>query len=176
MPELDAFVRERTLHYDPAYLSSDPAFVHAHITALGPFLPPAAINRSASLAINKITCATEPFDFALEHLDTFPNGIIHLVPDPDGPFRALTEALCRAFPTCPPYAGQFADVRPHLTLDALSPEVSEVSTRHALAGLLPAACRATHLDLAWWAPGECRVLGRWPLGGASAPRGASAIG
>jgi hypothetical protein len=41
VPGLEAFVRARTEHYDRDYVSPDPHFVHAHVTALGPFLPPA---------------------------------------------------------------------------------------------------------------------------------------
>lgn len=37
VPELDPWVRARTEHYDPSFVSSDPDFVHAHITVLGPW-------------------------------------------------------------------------------------------------------------------------------------------
>ena len=44
VPELEPFVRQRHEHYDPHFVSTDPAFVHAHITVLGPFLPPEDID------------------------------------------------------------------------------------------------------------------------------------
>ena len=72
----------------------------------------------------------------------------------------------------PPYGGAFADVVPHLTLDAVSSDgsgtVSEESTRRAVAPWTPAACRATRLDLAWYEPHGCRVLRSWRLGGGPA--------
>jgi len=119
--------------------------------------------------VARIAATTEPFDFVLDQIDTFPNGIIHLVPEPTGRFTELTRRLWQAFPQCLPYAGQFGDrlddQRPHLTLDARSAAVSQESTRAAVAHLLPARCRAERLDLAWYSPHSCRVLRTWPLGG-----------
>lgn len=164
VPELEPFVRARTEHYDTDWLSSDPAFVHAHVTALGPFLPRPALGPATIAEIERIARVTGPFEFTLAELDTFPNGIIHLVPEPEDPFRDLTARLWAAFPQCPPYAGQFPDVRPHLTLDARSDEVSAPSTRALLGDLVPATCRAEQLDLAWYEAGNCRILHSWRLG------------
>ncbi|HEX5968278.1 MAG TPA: 2'-5' RNA ligase family protein [Intrasporangium sp.] len=165
VPELEPFVRQRHDHYDPDFVSADPAFVHAHITVLGPFLPPADIDGRVRSTIDEIACAVGEFDYRLEQFDVFPNGVIHLVPDPVEPFRSLTAELFTAFPSCPPYGGAFPDVRPHLTLDARSDGVTVESTRRLLGSLVPARCRAERLDLAWWGNGTCRVLDSWPLGG-----------
>ncbi|MBC9735049.1 2'-5' RNA ligase family protein [Nocardioides marmotae] len=162
VPPLEAFVRGRHAHYDPAWVSADPAFVHAHVTALGPWL---ADPGPADLAVvGEVAAALAPFDVVLERVATFPNGIVHLLPEPDGPFRELTTRLAEAFPQCPPYAGEFAPV-PHLTLDLASAEVTEASIRELLGDLVPATCRATSLDLAWYEADGCRLLHRWPLGG-----------
>ena len=68
----------------------------------------------------RIVAGTTAFDFTLARVATFPNGIITWSPT-GRLFRELTRRLAEeAFPQCPPYAGQFADVRPHLTLDARS--------------------------------------------------------
>ena len=172
VPELEPFVVERHRHYDAAYVSADPAFLHAHVTALGPFLPPDLLTQGDVETITEIACATAPFDFVLDRVATFPNGVVHLLPRPDDAFRALTTALSHAFPQYPPYGGAFADVVPHLTLDAVSSDgsgtVSEESTRRAVAPWTPAACRATRLDLAWYEPHGCRVLRSWRLGGGPA--------
>lgn len=164
IPELEPFVLPRTGHYDGDYVSADPAFVHAHVTALGPFLRPEAVDARAEALVREIARTTAPFDFSLDRIDTFPNGIIHLVPDPEEPFRELTRRLCDAFPSFPPYAGEFGDVRPHLTLDARSTTVSVESTRELLGDLLPAVVRAQQLDLAWYEAGNCHVVRSWPLG------------
>lgn len=165
VPELEPFVLARARHYDIDYVSTDPAFVHAHVTALAPFLDGPRLPPSALATVAEIACATESFEFTLEHVGTFPNGIVHLLPEPPDPFAALTAHLWRAFPQCPPYAGRFDDVVPHLTLDALSENVTEASTRGLVDAHLPARCRAERLDLAWYEPGACRILHSWPLGG-----------
>ena len=164
MPSLERFVRDRHRHYDPAYVSDDPAFVHAHVTALAPFLAGPSLTAEVLASVGEIASSTASFGFTLEHIDTFPNGIIHLLPAPAAPFATLTRRLWEAFPQCPPYAGAFPDVVPHLTLDALSADVSEASTRRAVAPDLPAHCRAERLDLAWWEPGRCRVMHSWRFG------------
>jgi 2'-5' RNA ligase len=160
VPELEGFVRSRTAHYDADYVSADPAFMHAHITALGPFLE--EVGAEAWAAVAAIAGDIRPFDFTLARLDTFPNGIIHLVPEPSDPFRSLTARLAAAFPECPPYGGEFDDVRPHLTLDLASDTVTEASTRASLR--LPVRARARRLDLAWYEPGNCHVVDSWRLG------------
>ncbi|MEO7753621.1 MAG: 2'-5' RNA ligase family protein [Terracoccus sp.] len=167
VPRLEPFVRARTLHYDTDWLSPDPTHVHAHVTALGPFVAPDLLDDATFDKVAEIVSSTAAFDFTVERMDTFPNGIIHLLPDPEGPFRRLTDDLVSAFPQCPPYAGQFADVRPHLTLDAVSSEVSAASTARLLADLVldaGARCRAERLDLVHYAPGALRVLRSWRLG------------
>ncbi|SDT63001.1 2'-5' RNA ligase family protein [Jiangella sp. DSM 45060] len=162
VPALETFVRGRFEHYDRAYVSPDPAFTHAHITALAPFLPapdPAALDTVAAIA-----AAASPITFTLRRLETFPNGIVYLAPEPADPFRALTEALVAAFPQCPPYGGEFPDVVPHLTLDQLSADVSVASTRDALGGTVPVTCVADRVDLAWYQPERSRLLASFALG------------
>ena len=165
VPELEPFVRARHAHYDRDYVSADPAFTHAHVTVLGPFVPRPTDEDLAAVAA--IAATTEPFGFALDGLEAFPDGLLHVVPDPAAPFRALTDRVHAAFPDHPPYAGRFEHVVPHLTLDAVSATVSAESTRALVGDLLPARCRAERLDLAWYEPGRCRLLASWPLGAAT---------
>ena len=52
VPDLESWVRARWEHYEPGWVSRDPAFTHAHITALAPFLPsPTAADLAAVGAI-----------------------------------------------------------------------------------------------------------------------------
>jgi 2'-5' RNA ligase len=159
---LERFVRSRHAHYDPAYVSADPAFIHAHITALGPWLDQTAIDAEALALVANVAASIDPFDYALDRLETFPNGIIHLRPEPEDPFRELTQRLVEAFPKCPPYGGRY-DVAPHLTLDLRSDLITEESTRAAL-GTHVRVGRAERLDLAWYEPHGCGLLDSWPLG------------
>jgi 2'-5' RNA ligase len=159
---LEPFIRARTEHYDPSYLSADPAFTHAHVTALGPFVD--ELTEDVARRVAAIAAETEPFDFVLApHLGRFTDGTLHLSPEPDEGFRKLTARLAAEFPDLPPYAGAFDPV-PHLTLDRLSDEVTVESTLALLRDLLPATCRAERLDLAWYAPHGSHVVASWPLG------------
>jgi hypothetical protein len=172
VPAVESFVRDRYEHYDRTYLSADPAFTHAHITVLAPFLP--APDPAALAVVAAILGETEPIAFALSRLETFPNGVIYLAPEPAEPFRALTERLVAAFPQCPPYGGAFADIVPHVTLDQRSDQVSVESTRNRLGDLVPVTCVADRVDLAWYEPDRSRVLTSWPLGGGAGSSGAGA--
>lgn len=162
VPQLDTFVRERTAHYDADYLAADPTFGQAHVTVLGPWV------RSPSLAdlaaVAAIASATRAFDYRLARLGAFPNGIIHLLPEPDGPFRVLTRVVWDRFPGHAPYAGQFPDATPHVTLDAVGPGVDEHAVRMLLGATIPVDCRAEVLQLQWWQAGHCHVQHSWPLG------------
>ena len=165
VPAMEQWVRARTAHYDSAYVSADPLFVHAHVTALGPMpqVQDAAAPGELAAAVARVCTRVAPFPAVFERVDTFPNGVIHLLPDDDAGFRALTAHLRAAFPDVLPYGGQFVPV-PHLTLDAVHDQVTEASTASSVRHLLPVSDRARHLDLAWYEPGRCRLLGRWELG------------
>ena len=163
VPELEAFVLPRHRHYDADYVSTDPAFVHAHVTALGPL--PAGFLADHGSAVAAIAAEVPPFDFRLDRVVAFPDGLLHLAPEPDDGFRELTRRLVAAFPQWPPYAGKYLDTVPHLTLDQTAPGVSTDSTQALLGDLVPVTCTAERLDLAWWEPRRCRVLASWPLGG-----------
>ena len=161
VPELEAFVVERTHHYDASFVSADPAFVHAHVTALGPFLDEPS---DADLAlVEQVAGRTPAFDFALDRLGEFADGIIHLLPEPETPFRALTLRLIAAFPQCPPYGGAFPEPVPHLTLDQRADGIDRASVRAALGDAVPARCRADRLALYRYANHDCRVLAEWKL-------------
>ena len=163
VPALGAFVRARTAHYDPAYLAEDPRFGQAHVTVLGPWLRSPVPEDLA--VIGALAAGTACFDYGLAQLGTFPNGVIHLLPDPLGPFTALTAAVVERFPDHPPYGGMFPDPVPHVTLDAVGPGVDEAAVALMLGDLVPVTCRAESIQLQWWQAGACRVLQEWPLGG-----------
>ncbi|NYF98137.1 2'-5' RNA ligase family protein [Janibacter cremeus] len=163
VPALEDWVRERTRGYDAGFVSADPRFGHAHVTALSPFAPAPSATDLAE--VGRIAAATPSMPTRLVDLGQFPNGVIHLRPEPDGPLRALTEALVASFPHFPPYEGRFGRrVDPHLTLDAASPTVSLESTRRLLGDVVPVTCTLTRLQLAWWESGRCHVMHEWPLG------------
>ncbi|MFD7074337.1 2'-5' RNA ligase family protein [Nocardioides sp. NPDC059952] len=162
VPELETYVLERTRHYDDSFVSADPAFVHAHITLLAPFLSSPTTDDLEH--IGKIAAAAAAFDFRLDEVRVFAGGTIYLPPDPAEPFAALTAELSAAFPQCPPYAGLFEPV-PHLTVDHIAGGVDLASTRSTLTPYLPAQCRADRVSLQWYANHGCRTIAEWSLGG-----------
>ncbi len=164
VPALEEWVRSRTAHYDSGFVSPDPRFGHAHITALGPF--DASPSSTTVETIGALAAATAPVTVRLADLAQFPNGIIHVVPDPADALRDLTARLVAAFPDWPPYGGEFGDdVQPHLTVDAASDRVDLASTARLLADVLPVTCVLERLQLAWWESGSCHVVREWSLGG-----------
>jgi 2'-5' RNA ligase len=163
VPELEPFVRSRWEHYDPALVSTDPEFTHAHVTVLGPWLTDPSTEELAVVA--SIAAQTHAFEFGLAEVAAFPDGTVHLRPEPAEPFARLTAQLWAAFPDCPPYAGEFADVEPHLTLDMVGADVTLESTRAALAPILPVTSVADRIELHWYETGGCHVQARWRLPG-----------
>ncbi|HET7736499.1 MAG TPA: 2'-5' RNA ligase family protein [Nocardioidaceae bacterium] len=162
VPALESEVRERTAFYDPTFVSSDPRFVHAHITLLAPWVSRPTDADLATVAA--IARGTRPFDVVLSEVAEFPDGVIHLVPEPQDPLRRLTARISAAFPETPPYQGVYDEVVPHLTLDRRSQEVTPAVVHRRVAHLLPAAVPVTRIDLQWWANDDCRVLHTWRLG------------
>lgn len=160
VPQLERFVRGRWQHYEPTWVSTDRAFTHAHVTALSPFLAEPTVDDLVRVA--DVAAGIEAFEFCLHEVQTFPNGVLHLPPDPPEPFEELTRRLAAAFPQCPPYAGRYRDVAPHLTLDWTSDTVTPASTRRLLGDDVPVTCRAERLELQWYEMGgACRVVRSW---------------
>lgn len=162
VPALDDIVRARTAHYDASYLSADPAFTHAHITLLGPWLPDPTPHDLAVVA--DVLADEEPFAFELSEVAEFPDGIVHLVPEPAAPFSRLTARLAEAFPHTLPYEGRYRDLVPHLTLEHTSTGATAASVGRELGARLPVRVRAERVDLQWWANHDCHVQHTWRLG------------
>ena len=171
VPALDDWVRERTRGHDPAWVSTDPGFVHAHVTVLGPWLPAPAEGDLERVA--ELVSAVPACDAELDDTAVFPEGMVHLRPEPVAAFAELTELLAGAYPQCPPYEGRYADVVPHLSLDQVGARgaagpVTREQVVADVAPLLPARVRVDRVDLQWWQAGGCRLLRPFPLAHAPA--------
>ena len=90
------------------------AGVPAHVTVLFPFVPAHAIDGTLVEDLGALFAAHEPFAFELRECRRFPQ-VLYLAPEPDEPFRLLTDAVHAAYPEHPPYEGVFEEVVPHLT-------------------------------------------------------------
>ena len=155
---------------DEVYRDSYPVMVEQgiplHVTLLYPFVPPSELD-TALPVLRSVLAGHERFDFSLTHLRTFP-GVVWAAPEPAAPFTALTGAIYAAFPEYPPYAGEIADVIPHMTL-ACPPEAELGSTlarlRHRVDALLPVELSATEATVvAEQEDGPWIVAARLPLG------------
>lgn len=159
--DLNAFVRAGTARDDASFLGSDPDFVNAHVTLLGPWLNDPSPEDLEAVA--RILATTAAFDATFAEVDVFPGGVIHLLPEPAAPFAALTERLVERFPQTPPYGGRFDEVVPHLTVDHRLSGATTASVREDLRDLLPVRTRVDRVDLQWWANHDCHRQHSWRL-------------
>jgi hypothetical protein len=150
VPEAEPLVGELRLAHDPSAAHGVPA----HITVLFPFLASELIDEPAVAELVKRFPA---FDFTLERVEQFENGVVWLLPQPSLRFADLTAAVWQRWPEAPPYEGAFDDVVPHLT-------VSETPLELDLA--LPVAARAHEVVLIEEdeASGRWATCSRFPLG------------
>lgn len=163
VPELESVVRPRLARRSPEYLSPDPDEVAAHITLLGPFADLDDIDDGIVSELRFFFADVTPFAFRLTGISRFPGGGIYLTPEPATPFRRLTQELHKRFPEYPPYAGEFDDIIPHLSIPV--PDGEDVDTvRFALRHRLPINAYAREASLFWWAPDASRSLVTFPFG------------
>ncbi len=87
-----------------------------------------------------------PFEARFEHCGRFP-GILYLVPEPDLPFRRLTEAIADRWPETPPFGGQFDEVVPHLTIAQGQDDAVLEEAEADLRGRLPVTAPVSSVDL-----------------------------
>ena len=119
-------VREASDHY------TGPPGVPAHVTVLFPFMDGADVDEQA---VRALLSRFSAFDFVLDRVERFENGMPWLHPSPSAPFVDLTAAVFERWPDHPPYEGAFDEVIPHVTI-----------TRED-GGQLPIRCRATEVWL-----------------------------
>ena len=86
----------------------------------------------------------------------FGQKLVWLAPQPDEPFRALTQAVSAAFPDYLPYGGVHNDVVPHLTVgDRSSGDLAELLGAEA--------------DVLRWLPVYAHISRVWLMTGRAAP-------
>ncbi|MHC5263983.1 2'-5' RNA ligase family protein [Streptomyces sp. UC4497] len=142
VPEAEPAVRAWRDRLDP----SARAGVPAHVTVLFPFLDEGRIDSSTLAAIGEVIGRHRPFGVRFEHCGRFPE-ILYLVPEPDLPFRRLTEAVADRWPEAPPFGGQFEEVVPHLTIAQGQDDAVLEETEADLRGRLPVTARVSSVDL-----------------------------
>jgi 2'-5' RNA ligase superfamily len=88
----------------------------AHVTVLYPFVLPAALDTRVLVRLAEAVLSVPAFGFVFATTRWFDEDVLWLAPEPDGPFRGLTNAVWRVFPECPPYGGEYTDLDPHLSI------------------------------------------------------------
>ncbi|KUN84065.1 2'-5' RNA ligase family protein [Streptomyces griseoruber] len=142
VPAAEPAVRAWRDRLDP----SARAGVPAHVTVLFPFLHENRIDDGACAAIGEVIGRHRRFEARFEHCGRFP-GILYLVPEPDLPFRRLTEAIADRWPQTPPFGGQFDEVVPHLTIAQGQDDAVLEEAEADLRGRLPVTGRVSSVDL-----------------------------
>jgi hypothetical protein len=112
VPAAEPAVSRHRAQFDEAARDGVPA----HITVLYPFLAPAGISQPLLASLGRLFAGFAAFDFTLDRVGWFGEQVVWLGPRDPAPFSALTSAAFTAFPSCPPYDGQHAEVIPHLTI------------------------------------------------------------
>jgi 2'-5' RNA ligase len=116
VPEAEAAVRDIRLQYDWSAARGVPA----HITVLFPFADSSDVEEQA---LAELFQAHPSFDFVLDRIERWDDGIVWLHPEPSRPFEQLTVAVWRRWPKYPPYEGSIDVVIPHLTISETPIEV-----------------------------------------------------
>jgi 2'-5' RNA ligase len=120
--------------------------VPAHITLLFPFLDPPSIDDEALARLESIFEGANAFPFSLDAVRRFPQGVLWLSPTPSAPFVDLTVRIAAAFPSCPPWAGEYDEIIPHLTI-GLTKGIEADAIDAELQPKLPISSAATRVDL-----------------------------
>jgi len=145
--------------------------VPAHITVLYPFLPPAGIDDVLLASLGRLFAGLEAFEFTLDRVGWFGEEVVWLGPRDPAPFTSLTDRVCTAFPSCPPYGGQFPEVIPHLTIGhADRPQALRAAAESVRPCLPIEAAAAEVILMAGPCPGtadtprQWRTIAAFPLG------------
>ena len=136
--------------------------VPAHITVLYPFLPPDLIDADTHATLARLFASVPGFRFTLDQTRWFPDSVLWLAPSDPAPFSALTGLVAAAFPSCPPYGGQVAEVIPHLTIGDGAPRAELEAAEAKVRPHLPIDAEATEVTLMTGpSPGSAPTAARW---------------
>ncbi|GAA1227233.1 2'-5' RNA ligase family protein [Kitasatospora nipponensis] len=140
------------------------AGVPAHVTVLFPFLDESRLDATVHAALAGTVAAHPAFEVRFARCERFP-GVLFLVPEPDLPFRRLTEAIVERWPEAPPFGGRFDDNVPHLTLAQHEDGAVLDEVEAGVGALLPVTARVASVELlvhdgtAWQARASFPLLG-----------------
>jgi len=168
VPAAEAAVGEHRAALDNAAAKGVPA----HITVLYPFVLADLIDEAVLAAVRETVSSVPRFDAELVRVAWFDEAVVYAEPSPGERFRALTAALWRRFPDCPPYGGVFADVVPHLTIghDAAREVLAAAGADVERQLPIRFGVESVRLMAGTNAPGSWRTLAEFPLASMGAER------
>jgi 2'-5' RNA ligase superfamily len=166
VPEAKPAVGRHRIRLDRAAVQGVPA----HVTVLYPFVPPPEITTATIEALAAAIGSVTAFDCQFPAAAWFGEDVVWLAPRPDAPFRALTRAVCAAFPGYPPYGGRHDDPTPHLTIGD-QPPGGVADLRAAEADVQAALLIRARISRAWLMTGSSEpdswhCVAELPLAGA----------
>ncbi|MEU6225468.1 2'-5' RNA ligase family protein [Streptomyces sp. NPDC047042] len=143
IPEAEPAVGQWRERLDPVAREGVPA----HVTVLFPFLPASAIDEGVLTALGEVFGRHRSFQAGFERCGRFP-GLLYLAPEPDAPFRRLTEAVVERWPETPPYGGKYGDPVPHLTVAQRLDDAALLEKAEAdITSRLPFTAQVSSVDL-----------------------------
>jgi 2'-5' RNA ligase len=159
IPRIGPLIDPWRRRHDPVAAEGIPP----HVTVLWPFLEQHQITAEDVETLRQLFEQFEPFDVDLAQVGMFDEDVLHVLPEPDTPFRELTAAVHAVFPQAPPYEGRHPDPTPHVTVGHGIPRPS---AKHAARSLMLALPMRVHVDVVqlWvhsgdWVPGASFPLG-----------------
>lgn len=142
VPEADAVVRGWRARYDTAARHGG----RAHVTVLFPFLHRDRLGSAERSSLAALFAAHPAFTLTFTRCARFP-GVLHLVPEPAAPLRALTAAVRARWPDHPPYGGLLGDLEPHLTVANSGGAQVQRAVERRLRPHLPVSSRISAVEL-----------------------------
>ena len=120
--------------------------ITTHSTVLVPFLREPDLTDDVRAELRAVFAGFTAFDLTLAKTARFPT-VLYLVPEPAQPIHDMITTVYARWPQCPPYAGIYPDIAPHVSVvhDATEPEFEEA--REILETRLPLRTRAAAVDL-----------------------------
>lgn len=161
VPRVAPLIEPWARRHDPSFQRGVPP----HVTVLFPFLPVDEILTDDLDALGQL-CAQHPeIEVDLAQVGMFEDHeVLHLVPDPDEPFRRLTTDLRARWPHLRPYEGRHEDPAPHVTVGFHIPRPTARHAARSLMLALPIRVPVHVLQL-WHGDGEqWHHLRSFPLG------------
>lgn len=159
VPAADTLVETWRNPHDPSRALGMPA----HITILFPFLQQDDLSTASLEALRAICRGTRPLQTCFRDIGRFPS-VLYLEPRPAVAFVSLTAAIETEWPDHPPFAGEFDEVIPHLTVtNGASEEVMDAAADD-LSTRLPLSVTLTEASLFVFDGDRWQLATRLPFG------------